>query len=273
MTDNKSKLISFEKLNNIRDLGGMVTSDGRSIIPGRLLRGGHLSELTEQDKATLLSLADTVVDFRTDRERLEKPDAEIPGISYHHIPIMKSLTAGITREKDADQNIFSRLVLDPAEARQYMCDMYHIFAESDFAADQYARFIRLLMQPREKAVMWHCTAGKDRVGAGSAIIEEILGVKRDDIIDDYLMTNEYLQEDISFLTEFVKKQTGTDSVIADDSMRYLFGADRDYIEEYYHTIDSKYGSFEGFIINGLKLTTEDVRKLRSLYLTNNGYIH
>ncbi|MCR4657452.1 MAG: tyrosine-protein phosphatase [Lachnospiraceae bacterium] len=50
--------------------------------------------------------------------------------------------------------------------------MYHASAESDFAASQYARFIRLLMEPRENAVVWHCTAGKDRVGIGAAIIQE-----------------------------------------------------------------------------------------------------
>ncbi len=267
---NKSKLLSFEKLHNVRDLGGMTTSDGRSIVPAMLIRGGHLSDLSERDRSSILSLIDTVVDFRTEGERTEKPDTELPGIRYHHIPIMDSLTAGITREKEADRDIFVKLVLKPVDAKAYMCQMYHNFAESKYAADQYAQFIRLLIQPRERAIIWHCTAGKDRAGVGAAIIEEILGVKRDDIIEDYLMTNEYLQEDIAFLTEFVKKQTGTDSVLADDALQYLFGAERDYIEEYYRTIDSTYGSFERFIRDGLQLTEEDIQKLKEQYLTEMG---
>lgn len=264
---NTSKLLSFEKLHNIRDLGGMVTSDGRRIISGRLVRCGNLSDLSERDKAALSSLADAVVDFRTDAERSEKPDIEIPGIRYHHIPILDSLTAGITREKDADRDLFSKVSADPDKARQYMCDMYHAFAESDFAASQYAIFIRLLMQPRKKALVWHCTAGKDRVGAGAAIVEEILGVKRDDVINDYLMTNEYLQEDIAFLSEFIKGQAGAAGMISDEALQNLFGAKQDYIEEYYRTIDSKYGSFDLFVRDGLKLATEDIHKLQSLYLT------
>lgn len=264
---NTSKRLSFEKLHNIRDLGGMSAADGRGIVSGRLIRCGNLSELSDSDRAAFSALTDTVIDFRTDGERSEKPDIELPGIRYHHIPIMDSLTAGITREKAADQNIFARLGSDPAKARQYMCDMYHAFAESDFAAAQYARFIRLLTQPREKAVVWHCTAGKDRAGIGAAIIEELLGVDRDDVIADYLMTNECLREDFAFLTEFVKAQAGPGSRTTEEALRYLFGAERDYIEEYYDTIDSKYGSFDVFIRDGLKLTAEDIMELQRLYLT------
>ena len=264
---NTSRPLSFEKLHNIRDLGGMDAYDGKNIISGRLIRCAQLSELSDSDRKELAALTDTVVDFRTDGERSEKPDIELPQISYYHIPIIDSLTAGITREKAADQDLFGRLASEPVKAKQYMCDMYHSFAENDFAADQYARFIRLIMQPREKAVIWHCTAGKDRAGVGAAIIEELLGVERADIIEDYLMTNVYLQEDITFLNEFVKKQAGVGDEMADEALRYLFGADRDYIEEYYRTIDSKYGSFDGFIRDGLKLTAEDIKKMRSMYLT------
>ena len=263
---NTSKLLSFEKLHNIRDLGGMPAADGRRILSGRLVRCGNLSELSEHDRAALSLLADVVIDFRTDGERDEKPDVEIPGITYHHIPVIDSLTAGITREEAADREVFSKLGDKPQKARQYMCDLYHTIAEIDFAAGQYARFIRLIMQRREKAVLWHCTAGKDRAGIAAAIVEEILGVARNDVIADYIMTNEYLKEDIMFLTEFVKGQAGAGSIMTDEALQYLFGASQDYIEEYYHAIDSKYGSFNLFLRDGLKLTPEDIQELRSLYL-------
>ncbi len=68
---NTSRPLSFEKLHNIRDLGGMTAYDGQSIISGRLIRCAQLSELSDSDRSTLVSLADTVVDFRTDGERSE----------------------------------------------------------------------------------------------------------------------------------------------------------------------------------------------------------
>ena len=80
------------------------------------------------------------------------------------------------------------------------------------------------------------------------------------------MDIEYLKEDFAFMTEFVKALAGEGSVVTDEALRYLFGAERDYIEEYYHTIDRKYGSFGSFLRDGLKLTVNDIQKLRSRYL-------
>ncbi len=56
-------------------------------------------------------------------------------------------------------------------------------------------------------------------------------------------------------------------MVTDEALRYLFGAERDYIEEYNHTIDCKYGSFGSFLRDGLKLTVNDIQKLQSQYLT------
>ena len=262
-----STLLAFDQLHNIRDLGGEQTMDGRKIVSGRLIRCGHLAELSEEDKMKLASLVDTIVDLRTAGERDEKPDLKIEGAEYYHIPIMDSLTAGITREEEADQSVFARLLLKPKEAKEYMCEMYRAFARTDSAIAQYGRFLRILMQDHRKAVLWHCTAGKDRAGIGAAILEEILGVPREDIIADYLTTNIYLQADIAFLTEFVKKQAGTDSGLADESLRYLFGAEREYIEVFYKTLEEKYGEYECFVREGLHISEEEKIWLKSVYLS------
>ena len=75
------------------------------------------------------------------------------------------------------------------------------------------------------------------------------------------------REDFAFLTEFVKAQAGPGSRTTEEALRYLFGAEREYIEAYYHAIDGKYGSFDHFIADGLKLSSEDIQGLRRLYLT------
>ena len=103
-----SILLEFEKLHNIRDLGGMKAYDGQEIKSGCFIRSGHLAALTVSDKEKLSSLINTVVDFRSDKERLEKPDVVIDGVEYIHIPIIDSLTAGVTREKEADKNIIEK---------------------------------------------------------------------------------------------------------------------------------------------------------------------
>ena len=94
-----STLLKFEKLHNIRDLGGMKTQDGKTILPGRLLRCGHLADLIEPDRRHMEELLSVIVDFRTDDEKNRQPDLEIAGTEYHHLPVVDSLTPGITREE------------------------------------------------------------------------------------------------------------------------------------------------------------------------------
>ena len=75
-----STLLKFDKLSNTRDLGGMRTEDGRTIVPGKLIRSGQLYDITESDIRKLSELVDTVVDLRTEeekREALKEVDARI----------------------------------------------------------------------------------------------------------------------------------------------------------------------------------------------------
>ena len=258
--------MEFEKLHNTRDLGGMRTGDGRVIRPGKLYRSGQLSDVSDGDMKSLSSHIHTIIDFRTEKERRDEPDREIPGVRNLHIPILDDLTAGITREKEADQDAIKRFLLKPEEAIHYMCKMYRRFA-SDQAVSRYRRFIEVLLEA-EGPVLWHCTAGKDRAGIASVIVEEILGVKREDILDDYLKTNDYLSQDISFLIDFVLRQAGldgTDNSVAREAMRILFGAQKDYLREYYDAVTSKYESMDGLIRDGLGVNESKKKRLREMY--------
>jgi protein-tyrosine phosphatase len=144
--------------------------------------------------------------------------------------------------------------------------MYRAFV-SDRSAGKYAAFTVQLLSVQDKAVLWHCTAGKDRAGIASVIVEEILGIPRDAIISDYLKTNEYIEQDNRILSSYIKKQCGTDDPKADESLRYLFGAEREYIETYYQAVNEKYGSMDRFIRDGLRITPEGLERMKEKYLT------
>ena len=170
-----SRQLEFEKIRNIRDLGGMKTSGGKHIKSGKLIRCGQLSDLSESDLEKMAGIVDMSVDFRTEKEREEKPDVSLSGVSYRHIPIVDNLSAGISREEDADRALMERLLFKPEAAKMYMCDMYRSFV-SETSLSQYESFFRLLLNRYDKAVLWHCTAGKDRAGIASAIVEKLLDI-------------------------------------------------------------------------------------------------
>ena len=158
-----SKALSFEKLNNIRDLEGMNAADGQVIADNCFIRSGHLEDLSEKDKENLKNIVCMIIDFRSDGERAEKPDAIIDGISYVHLPVVDDLTAGITRETKADRNVFGTLALKPEEARKYMLGMYRAFA-GDNATRRYAEFIHINSKSRIKRIFG--IAPQERTGRG-----------------------------------------------------------------------------------------------------------
>ena len=68
--------------------------------------------------------------------------------------------------------------------------MYRRFVSDPFAIAQYTRFVDEIIESAERgeAVLWHCTAGKDRAGFVSAVIEALMGASADEITADYMVT-------------------------------------------------------------------------------------
>jgi len=261
-----STLLKFDNLSNTRDLGGMVSSDGRTIVPGKLIRSGQLYNLTESDIKRLSGLIDTVIDLRTEDERREKPDDVVPGTGYHFIPVVASFSEGVSREGGSVENMVARLVFNPEGARNHLGSMYRKFVFSDYSLSQYGRFLRILLDDHDRAVLWHCSVGKDRAGTAAVIIEKILGIPDQAIIDDFLKTNDYLKEDLARMIAYAKSKTGSDDPLIEQSMRYLFGTDRSYIESFFSAVNERFGTFDAFERAGLGLSDSDVERLREKYL-------
>ncbi len=262
-----SRHIPFDYLGNTRDLGGMKTRDGRQIRAGKLIRSGHLHQMSPRDIRTIQDIVGLVVDFRTQRERKEKPDLVLEDVSCLHLPVFERLTAGISRDEGSDKEALAMLANDPPAAKQYMIRIYSDLVSDPFSVSQYGRFFRELLVPREKAVLWHCTAGKDRAGLAAAFVQELLGVAREDILADYLKTNEYLRREVEALSQmFLGRKIGALTEGARQSLGYLFGAHADYLTAAYQKIDERYGSFAGFAFEGLSLTEAEQNRLRQMYL-------
>ena len=267
-----STLIRFEKLANARDLGGMKTADGRQIRRGRLIRSEQLVGLTSSDKAKLEGLLDTVVDFRNTEEAADQPDCELTGVRNIRNPILESFTAGVSREEKSDEELIANLVFNPEGAKDYMRSMYRKFV-TDYCISSYSRFIKILTEKHDKAVLWHCSAGKDRAGVGAVIIEEILGIPRETIIADYLKTMDYLSGYVDTYRKYITSQIEKEKHLSDqekqvvsEAVGNLFGLDRSYLEAYYEEINRKYRDFGTFIRKGLGLSEEQIRQLKADYL-------
>ena len=105
------------------------------------------------------------------------------------------------------------------------------------------------------------------------IIEEILGVPREEIIADYMRTKNFLSPYTEGYVTFIKaefekarKLSEEETKTAEESIRSLFGIEQSYIEAYYKEIEKQFGDYDTFIRRGLGLTDRQILALRDKYL-------
>lgn len=264
------KRIPLEGLHNTRDLGGFVSGDGRRIKPHALIRSGELYGLTEKDKHILINeyKLRTIVDFRTETERREKPDPMLKGVAYIANPILDEGAIGITREKETDNNVLTmvlgQLKQDEKAGTAYMESLYANLLTNNYCKKQYARFFDLLLNQEEGAVLWHCTAGKDRAGMGTALLLSILDIPREQILADYMKVNEFAAENIRKTVQSMIEKT-KDSTLA-DKIRILFSVQESYIGTVFQIIEEGYGTVGQYLMEEMQLNMDAVQSLRNKYL-------
>jgi len=249
-----NKHINLEGAHNFRDIGGIKTKDGKFIKMGRIYRSDKLSELTESDLNTLQRLGvRSVNDLRTQTEVDKEPDniPEKSGITYRHLPVGNdSLMAG--SEKEMMQKLKD---LKPKESEKFMID-----ATANFPIDYKESYKKLYAQLNKEQLplVFHCTAGKDRTGLATALLLDVLGVNKDVIYDDYLMSNFYRYD---FIEEKVKKASiyGIDHKV----LRPFMDVRKKYLVAAFDKIESEYGSVENYFKKGLGFTEEDISKWKN----------
>lgn len=264
----KGGRIQLQSLPNTRDLGALVTEDGRHILPRRLLRSGslyHIS-LTDQDVLTEEYRLTEVIDLRTKQEILEKPDTVMEGVTYHEIPIIDEETLGISQEGlSRSANLLKLMQNRNMIPEEFIESQYRNFVTDQYSVKQYARFMDILLHHEEGAILWHCSAGKDRVGVGTALLLSALGVPREVIREDFLKTNLYLEEEMQHMVRYLETKTIVDSKVM-DKIRVLYKVKGEYLDTVFETIDQEYGSIDYFMKKALYLNPRAVDTLKNKYL-------
>lgn len=270
--------IPLQGLCNTRDLGGYRTADGRRIKKHRLLRSGALFDATPEDLETLCSEYDLrkVVDFRTSSERAGKPDPKLPGVSYVENPILQEAMLGITREEDQGQdcNAVVRKVVNVLESDgntplSYMENMYSNLITNPFSKGQYRKFFEILEEQKEGALLWHCSAGKDRVGVATILLLTALGVPRRQILADYEKVNCFVAKDVAQLMETLTEgmdPAARETAVRREALRLLFTVNGAYAESVFAAMERQSGSTEAFLEEEMGLTPERLQSLRDNYL-------
>jgi protein-tyrosine phosphatase len=172
----------WDGCSNARHLGEFVTEDGRVTSSAALVRSDNLARLTIEGKNALVADGvSTVIDlrFRQELEREANPFASPnPGssIAYHHLPLMTTERAeaiALVRDAETTQEAY-RATLEGFQAN-------------------IGEIMTVIAGSAPGRIVMHCSAGKDRTGLIAALALRFVGASRQDIAEDYLMTNTCLQ--------------------------------------------------------------------------------
>lgn len=251
--------IALDGFYNLRDGGDLPTPNGH-VKAGRLMRSDQPKVIDAKAAKYLEDLPlKLVVDLRTDEEVKASPDAFVEaGFTVKHLPILGGSLKSIMADIPSVSNLYSGMAKD--------------------AGPQFAEAVGAVADASATgAVLVHCTAGKDRTGVVIALCQELLGVPRDEIVDNYKATHDNLAG-VWFqdMTKNMAQMMGTS--VADlpaaaqkqgidfaKIQQLATGSPASAIESALNLIDDSFGGVSAYLqSNGL--TPEKIELLRSSLL-------
>ena len=244
---------------NLRDLGGFLAHGGRRTRYGLILRGGMLHGIDEEEKSFFNGLGlRYVYDLRSTREVGMRPDDIVPaGATY----LQGSGMIEDGREVDFSPEFMVRL--ENQRRDEVSNGLWAKFYREMAFGNPHVHEIMQLVAEKQTPIYIHCTAGKDRTGVVVVIIGLMLGVSREDLLWDFMLTNDYrvdhVEEFIRSLppdtTEERKAQYRKNMSVQDYNLKAVFAA-----------IDERYPSVEAYLEDEFGLDESKLAELRDFYL-------
>lgn len=231
-------LLALDGCHNFRAVAGWRVADGRCVAAGRLFRSDGLDQLTGADLSLLTGLGlSHVFDLRASGEIERSPS---------RWPETMDLRIWAGAESAAEADITALMQRDELDAEAFHAAMREVY--SRFPQDL-AEPVRVLaatiLEDDARAILVHCTAGKDRTGFVIAMLLHAIGVARDDVMADYLLSN------ASFETARARFDTGgrltAVEARAPGAVTALVGVHTDYLHAAERRMEEAYGSIDTWL--------------------------
>lgn len=265
--------IDIESLVNLRDVGGIPTTDGDTIAPRKLLRSDNLQSLTDAAIADLLDLGlSDVLDLRSDLEVEQEgpgPLTKVPEVTIHHhslFPEMQSeeeteaeLTGQLNAEQIMERTLpWNREITHSVEVENESTSFYLSYIVD--RPDSVLASLRTIATAQGASLV-HCAAGKDRTGTIVALALRLAGADPQAVIDDYAATSERIE---LILDKLARSDTYRDNVIGRPvSSQNTYPETMKLFLDY---IDSEHGSVEAMLAR-IGWTEDDTAAIRRKLLS------
>ena len=267
------RTIRFERIENGRELGGLVMQDGRAVRSGTLVRCGNLSKATDGDIAILKERFDLsdVFDFRFESEAAADPDRTMEGVRNTRIPTLPQafidgFSSGRADTEQVNSEDFTEALAGYAfipQAQELARQLYTAIVMDSTSQKRYGEFLRGVLKA-DGGALWHCSQGKDRAGWGTAFVLAALGASREIIVEDFALSNVYFAPFVEALSAKVKEKGGGENELV--FIRSMVGVSVENFERTLDLIDARYGSLVCYLDKALGFTPAEQEELREKYL-------
>lgn len=241
---------------NFRDAAGDAGhgyrgDGGAHMRQGILFRSDNLAAISDDDAQAMSDLGIvTIYDLRSDEEVEAAPDRPVPGVERRHLPIDVGATEA---EHFAHMN-------DPEEGREFMRELNRDFVTDAQALEQFGTMLAQIADT-EGAVLYHCTAGKDRTGWISMLLQHIAGADDATIMQDYLLTNEYIADTVEPTLDRIE-EAGLNPEI----FRPMILVEESFLQAGLDEVAKVYGDLDTYLTDGLGLDTAQIETLKAKML-------
>lgn len=269
----RNRHIQVEGLLNLRDMGGYQTNDGSRVKWNKLFRSDQLSNLTKDSISYLKTKKiHTIYDFRSEGERNKYPNMNID--EYETIFVNpKAETAAIAAQIHASKVNEMKALVESTKALisennisgdEVMIKQYVNFVTDKKSQSAYAAMLKNIVNNAGAPLLQHCRGGKDRTGFGAALLLLVLGVREQDIIYDYMLTEGIRRNRNLVKINHYREYTSNEKVI--DYLSALDNTKPIYIQSAIDTINQQFGGIDNYVTKVLEISLADVDLLKENYL-------
>jgi len=243
----------INSVSNFRDV-----AIGSKMKNNILFRCAKLSTLNDEDIEKIEDLnPHAIIDFRDPKEINKAPDNLSKDLlkKYVSLPISASTLSRMVDQKNIDgDNKFTYEKVMEESYKLYINNHKHVWKE----------FIKILLKANNNPIIFHCSAGKDRTGIASFIIQKLCDNPMELIFENYLLSNELLTINAA-TAEQTTASKKDDKLITEIMLDTLSKVKKSYLISGINEIENQFESLENYIIQELGFTDADIKDLKKLY--------
>jgi len=269
MPDTFKRHIDIPGLINFRDLGQYPALDRkgrwRKVKSHLLFRAGHFFEAGDEAHK---ALADRHilhgVDFRSETERHKKPGR----FADSHQPFILELPldpgSGATFVQALLRLHQPGRPLDGVAMGQVMCEVNRSLVTDH--AESYRKFFDFLLSRNTTPMVMHCASGKDRTGVAAALLLSALGVERNVVMKDYLLTNHCLDVNHHVARAIAEYNAQYVDIMSPEALTAMFEVRQEYLDAALDQIDTRFGGMKFYLREQMGLNDIRLEQLQHYYL-------